>query len=80
MSLITDASSSAWTSASATTTREGWQVRTGSILLSTTATPGDADGIFLSKGEYVEFASGVTVKYRLPKGVLSATLVRESLG
>lgn len=79
MALITNASST-WQAASATSTREGWQVQDGGVLLSTDTSPSGLDGIYLAKNEYIEFGSGLTVRYRLSPSETSAVIVRTTVG
>lgn len=79
MPLITNASGTAWTAASATTTRETWQCRSGGVLLSTAASPAATEGIYLAQGESITFAS-VTVQYRRANDNIPAVIAREITG
>lgn len=78
MALITNANAT-WQSASATTTVETWQCRTGGVLLSVEASPAATDGIYLAKGQTLIVAATRTVKYRLGAGHQAAVISREAI-
>jgi hypothetical protein len=55
----------AWSAGTALTVAEIWQCQEGAVRLSTEAAPTAADGILLRAEKAVQFAAGVTVKYKL---------------
>jgi hypothetical protein len=79
MAMITNATAE-WQAASATATREGWQVRAGAVLVTTDASPSGSEGLYLRKNDYIEFATGMTVSYRLAPGETAASIYRTTVG
>jgi len=78
MALLTDASSTAWSSAVVLAANEFWQCRTGAVLISTATTPGVNDGILLTAPYGIDLLSGASVKYKAAT-TQASTISREAL-
>lgn len=63
MALITDAATG-WSSPITLATDEIWQVRKGSVFVSTTASPTSGDGLALHEFHAVQLPAGSVVRYR----------------
>lgn len=77
MALITDATTT-WSAPVSLATDELWQSRSGSVFLTTTASPDVADGLFLHENHAVRLPAGASVSYR-KEGVAEALIVREAV-
>ena len=76
MARIVDADNT-WRSVTLTAD-EVWQVREGSVLLSTDATEAQREGFLLAHLEAMRFSNGRTVFYRLASGT-SARIARDAV-
>ncbi|MEM6660623.1 MAG: hypothetical protein AAF666_00470 [Pseudomonadota bacterium] len=77
MALIANATTS-WSSPITLTADEVWQTRSGSVYLTTTASPDADDGIWLHENHAVRFSAGQSVSYR-KEGAADALIVREAV-
>ena len=77
MATITDAATG-WSSPVSRTTNEVWQSRSGNVFVSTSASPGPDDGIALHEMHAIQFAAGLSVRYR-KEGTGEAMIAREAV-
>ena len=77
MALIADATTS-WSTPITLTADEVWQTRSGSVYVTTTASPDANDGSWLHENHAVRFSSGQSVSYR-KEGAADALIVREAV-
>lgn len=77
MALITDATTT-WSSPITLSTDEIWQVRKGSVFVSTTPIPAAGDGLALHEFHAVRLSAGSNVSYR-KEGDGEALIVREGV-
>jgi hypothetical protein len=77
MALVTDANTS-WSDPILLTSDEIWQVRSGSVFVTTTGTPAANDGLALVQGQGFYIRAGQQVRYR-KEGTTVGLLVREEI-
>ena len=77
MALISDATNS-WSTPVTLTSDEIWQVRKGSVFLTTEASPAADDGLNLSETQAVQLPAGTAVRYRKTGDTVSL-IVREAV-
>ena len=77
MALLSDAATG-WSSPVTLMTDEIWQVRKGSVFVTTTSTPDADDGLALHEFHAVQLPAGSVVRYR-KEGSGAALIAREAV-
>ncbi|MEM9239725.1 MAG: hypothetical protein AAGB07_07070 [Pseudomonadota bacterium] len=77
MALITDAAET-WSAPIVLSANEIWQVRQGSVYITTSTSPAADDGLQLHEMHGVQFSVGQVVRYR-KADIAEALIVRETV-